>query len=90
VSPVKYEQGFYIPEDDILYSHRRENLKSYIGFPFSIGLHADSSVLWPDRIQELRDLVLSGLSAAGIPLSQDPDQSQTPRPSVVVLHPDIS
>jgi hypothetical protein len=30
VSPVKYEQGFYIPEDDILHSHRRENLKSYI------------------------------------------------------------
>jgi hypothetical protein len=27
---VKYEQGFYIPEDDILHSHRRENLKSYI------------------------------------------------------------
>jgi hypothetical protein len=30
VSPVKYEMGFYIPEDDILHSHRRENLKSYI------------------------------------------------------------
>jgi hypothetical protein len=30
VSPVKYEQGFYIPEDGILHSHRRENLKSYI------------------------------------------------------------
>jgi hypothetical protein len=29
VSPVKYEMGFYIPEDDILHSHRRENLKSY-------------------------------------------------------------
>jgi hypothetical protein len=26
VSPVKYELGFYIPEDDILISHRRENL----------------------------------------------------------------
>jgi hypothetical protein len=26
---VKYELGFYIPEDDILHSHRRENLKSY-------------------------------------------------------------
>jgi hypothetical protein len=26
VSPVKYELGFYIPEDDILL----ENLKSYI------------------------------------------------------------
>jgi hypothetical protein len=30
VSPVKYELGFYIPEDDILHSHRRENLKSHI------------------------------------------------------------
>jgi hypothetical protein len=27
---VRYELGFYIPEDDILRSHRRENLKSYI------------------------------------------------------------
>jgi hypothetical protein len=26
---VKYELGFYIPEDDILHSHRRENLRSY-------------------------------------------------------------
>jgi hypothetical protein len=30
VSPVRYELGFYIPENDILHSHRRENLKSYI------------------------------------------------------------
>jgi hypothetical protein len=30
VSPVKYELGFHIPEDDILHSHRRENLKSYM------------------------------------------------------------
>jgi hypothetical protein len=30
VSPVRYELGFYIPEDGILRSHRRENLKSYI------------------------------------------------------------
>jgi hypothetical protein len=29
VSPVKYELGFYIPEDDILHSYRRENLQSY-------------------------------------------------------------
>jgi hypothetical protein len=28
--PVKYELGFYIPEDDILHSDRRENLKPYI------------------------------------------------------------
>jgi hypothetical protein len=30
VSPVKYEMGFYIPEDDILHNHRSENVKSYI------------------------------------------------------------
>jgi hypothetical protein len=30
VSPVKYELWFYIPEDDILQSDRRENHKSYI------------------------------------------------------------
>jgi hypothetical protein len=30
MSPVRYELGFYIPEDDILHSHRHENLKSYI------------------------------------------------------------
>jgi hypothetical protein len=30
VSPARYELGFYIPEDCILHSHRRENLKSYI------------------------------------------------------------
>jgi hypothetical protein len=29
VSPVRYELGFYIPEDDTLHTHRRENLKSY-------------------------------------------------------------
>jgi hypothetical protein len=30
VSPVKYELGFYIPDDAILHSHCCENLKSYI------------------------------------------------------------
>jgi hypothetical protein len=30
VSPVKYELGSYIPEDDVLHSHCRVNLKSYI------------------------------------------------------------
>jgi hypothetical protein len=27
VSPVKYGLGFYIPEDDILHSHRSEKLR---------------------------------------------------------------
>jgi hypothetical protein len=29
---VRYELGFYIPEDGIVHSHRRENLKSYNSF----------------------------------------------------------
>jgi hypothetical protein len=29
MSPVKYELGLYIPEDDILHSHCREDVKSY-------------------------------------------------------------
>jgi hypothetical protein len=29
VSPVRYELGSYIPEEDILHSHSRENLKFY-------------------------------------------------------------
>jgi hypothetical protein len=29
VSPVRYELGFYIPEDAIFHSHCREHLKSY-------------------------------------------------------------
>jgi hypothetical protein len=36
VSPVRYELGFYIPENDILHSHCRGNLKSYMAlFPSS-------------------------------------------------------
>jgi hypothetical protein len=30
VSPVRYELGFYIPQEGIPHSHRRGNLKSYI------------------------------------------------------------
>jgi hypothetical protein len=30
VFPVKYELGFYIPDDGVLHSHRLENLNSYI------------------------------------------------------------
>jgi hypothetical protein len=30
MSPVKYKLGSYILEGDILHSHCRENLKSYI------------------------------------------------------------
>jgi hypothetical protein len=30
VFPVRYKLGFYISKDDILHSHRRENLIFYI------------------------------------------------------------
>jgi hypothetical protein len=29
MSHMRYELGFYIPQDDILHSHHRENHKSY-------------------------------------------------------------
>jgi hypothetical protein len=35
MSPVRYELGFYTPEDGILHSHRREHLKSYMLKPIS-------------------------------------------------------
>jgi hypothetical protein len=37
VSPVKYQLGSYIPEDDILHSLRRENLKFMTVFDFGNG-----------------------------------------------------
>jgi hypothetical protein len=30
MSPERYELGFYIPEDGILHSHPREDIKPYI------------------------------------------------------------
>jgi hypothetical protein len=41
VSPVRYELGFYIPEDDILHCHCRDNLKSYIYYLCVPGLFND-------------------------------------------------
>jgi hypothetical protein len=40
MSPVKYELCFHIAEDDILHSHRRENLKSH------------NSINWLDYVAE--------------------------------------
>jgi hypothetical protein len=51
VSPVKYEVGFYIPEDDILHSHCRENLKSYIHQQLLL-----NSILMPAKFLETRIL----------------------------------
>jgi hypothetical protein len=30
MSPVRYELGFYIPEDDIVHGHDHEKLKPYL------------------------------------------------------------
>jgi hypothetical protein len=49
VSPVKFELCFYIPEDGILHSHRRENLKSYIpprNFLYSIVCFVRNVIAW--------------------------------------------
>jgi hypothetical protein len=35
VFPVRYEMGFYIPEDGVLHSHRRENLNLTMLHKFS-------------------------------------------------------
>jgi hypothetical protein len=47
VSPVKYELGFYIPEDDILHSHRQEKRRIFVG------LCIWSSALWAIRVHTL-------------------------------------
>jgi hypothetical protein len=44
VSPVRYEQGFYVPEDGTLHSDRCDNLKCYI---VTAVLNADESSLRP-------------------------------------------
>jgi hypothetical protein len=49
VSPVKYELGYYIPDDDILHSHRREHLQSS---PSTETIHASDVTL---RVHHLAD-----------------------------------
>jgi hypothetical protein len=43
VSPVRYDLGFYIPEDTNLHSHRREDLKSY--YLRNVSYQIDSKIL---------------------------------------------
>jgi hypothetical protein len=45
---VKYELGSYIPEDGILHSHRRENLRSYdFRSFFTVALSDDTEEVCP-------------------------------------------
>jgi hypothetical protein len=77
MSPVKYELGFYIPEDDILHSHRRENLKSYIEltvcallrrrhvFPvkYELGYYTpEDDIPHSDRCENLRPYIRNSMS----------------------------
>jgi hypothetical protein len=48
VSPVRYELGFYVPEEDILHSHRRENLKPYKD---TKGLNVRQRSYCPERVR---------------------------------------
>jgi hypothetical protein len=61
VSPVKYELGFYIPEDAILHNHRRENLKSYT-----------KEVRWSIRPCRATDNVLPSSLLAPVPRQRAP------------------
>jgi hypothetical protein len=69
VSPARYELGFYIPEDGILRSHRRENLKSHTALSgwalyhrrnvspvrYELGIYIpEDDILQSDRREHLR------------------------------------
>jgi hypothetical protein len=43
VLPARYELGFYVPEDYILHSHRRDNLISYMLYTAN---EAELSLFW--------------------------------------------
>jgi hypothetical protein len=70
---VKYELGFYIPEDGILHSHRREDLKC---LSVSHSISAQSPMAgWP-QFQKIITLgyhrILS--TAEPVPASQRPEE----------------
>jgi hypothetical protein len=53
VSPVKYELGFYIPEDDILHSDRHGSVKSYVSIPDDVLREREVARVMP-RVRVLR------------------------------------
>jgi hypothetical protein len=76
VSPVRYELGSYIPEDDILHSHRREDLKSYIALTgwtllrrrnvspvqYELGFYIpEDCIIHNDRSENLKSYLLVGI-----------------------------
>jgi hypothetical protein len=48
MSSVKYELGFYIPEDAILHSHQRENIKSYVDLRRLLGATCHAILSFPE------------------------------------------
>jgi hypothetical protein len=71
VSHVKYEMGFYIPEDDVLHSHRRKNLKSYTQYECLCGFYCTSWVYiwWGSLERRLKfKVTLSGWRGVKVPL----------------------
>jgi hypothetical protein len=53
---VKYELGFYIPEDGILHSHRRENLTSPVKYELSFYIPEDG-ILHSHRRENLKSYI---------------------------------
>jgi hypothetical protein len=59
--PVRYELGFYIPEDDILHSHCRENPRSYIvnyTFRFTVDFNGPSLILASTKQDQLGTIMV--------------------------------
>jgi hypothetical protein len=72
MSPVRYELGAYIPEDGILHSHRRENLKSSVALTgwtlerrsnvspvrYELGSYIREDILHSHRREHLRSYIV--------------------------------
>jgi hypothetical protein len=58
VTPVKYELGFYIPEDGILHIRSRGNIKTYMeGFNFTLLLHDEIELISDSACAKSKDLI---------------------------------
>jgi hypothetical protein len=75
---VKYELGFYIPEDTILHSRRRGNLKSYMDMIWSTAL---VTVFIQNSL--IKNVFRDRNSAAGIATGYGTDNERTGVPIAV-------
>jgi hypothetical protein len=86
VSPVRYELGFYIPEDDILHSHHREDLKTYTSEISSSSTRQEPEGDRDVAAADARDAVISRSQQTQIRLpSQWQPGDTSPRTLAVVL-----